>query len=178
MSMSPVYIYKCVNITHEPGTACSRPAAEPNGLCKDCSDAEKIGGISHFASGVFQSYPVSNVVSSIYTIGNWAEGLAGNTNVLSYPAQEKVRALQNEIRRLEDSLKTTASELQKEKVSAAGHLERETKLKATLAELEKKQNLAFLLERVSPEAAGVLLDLNSCTLNFLAPKHAPSLQCL
>jgi hypothetical protein len=91
MSMSPVYIYKCVNITHELGTACSRPAAEPNGLCKDCSDAEKIGGISHFASGVFQSYPVSNVVSSIYTIGNWAEGLAGNTNVLSYPAQEKVR---------------------------------------------------------------------------------------
>ena len=120
------------------------------------------------SSDLFKTYPLSNVASSIYVSGSLGEGLAGNANVLYYPDQEKVRSLQNEIRRLEDSLKTTASELQKEKVTAAGHMERETKLKSTLSELTKKQQLAFLLDRVSPEAADVLLDSEPLRTEFLS----------
>ena len=170
MSISTFHNCKCVDITHGHGIVCSRPATEPSGLCKTCSDAEKMGGIYHFGSDVFQPYPVSNVVSSIYTIGNFGEGFSGSANFLSYPDQEKVRSLQTEIHRLEDSLKKTASELQKEKVTAAGHMERVTKLNSTLSELTKNQQLAFLIGRVSPEAADVLLDSDPLRTEFLSSK--------
>lgn len=169
MSIATILNCNCINTSHGHGVLCSQPATEPSGLCKACSDAEKTGGISYFvSSNVFNTYPVSNVASSIYVSGSLGEGLAGSTNpLLHYPDQEKVRSLQNEIQRLQDSLKTTASELQKEKVTAAGHIERETKLKSTLSELTKKQQLAFLLDRVSPEAAGVLLDSEPLRTEFL-----------
>jgi class 3 adenylate cyclase len=162
----------CVSLTHGHGFSCSQPATEPSGLCKACSDSEKIGGIISpsfvgTSFDAFKTYPVSNVASSIFVSGKLGEGFVGSADIFSFPDQEKVRSLEDEIRRLEDSLKTTASELQKEKATAAGHMERETKLKSTLSELTKKQQLAFLLDRVSPEAADVLLDSEQLGTEFL-----------
>jgi class 3 adenylate cyclase len=169
MSISSIHNCNCVNTTHGHGVLCSQPATEPSGLCKACSDAEKIGGISSYfvSSDVFKTYPVSNVASSIFVSGSLGEGLAGSANVLYYPDQEKVRSLQDEIRRLEDNLTITANALQEEKVTAAGHKEREAKLSSTLSELKTKQQLAFLLDRVSPEAANVLLDSEGLRKEFL-----------
>jgi class 3 adenylate cyclase len=168
---------KCTNIVHGHGLSCSQPAAESDGLCKTCSDAEKMQWIPvatpYLRADAFKPYPISNVASSIYVSGNLGEGLAGSANVLLYPDQEKVRSLQKEIHSLEDSLKSTASELQKEKATAAGHKEREANLKSTLAELEKKQQLAFLLDRVSPEAADVLLDSEQLCNEFLGSEARP-----
>ena len=157
----------CANMSHGHGFSCSQPATEPSGLCKACSDAAKSEGIYNVRFGMPTNYPTSNVASSIYVSGGVGAGFAGSSNPLYYPDQEKVRDLQNEIHSLEDSLKATVSELQKEKVTAAGHMERETKLKSTLSELTKKQQLAFLLDRVSPEAADVLLDSEPLRTEFL-----------
>ncbi|MGB9430829.1 MAG: adenylate/guanylate cyclase domain-containing protein [Candidatus Acidiferrum sp.] len=128
----------------------------------------------NLGSDLFKAYPVSNVASTtVYTYGNLIEGSVGSANVLYYPDQEKVRSLQDEIRRLEDSLKSAVSELQKEKVTAAGHKESEIKLKSTLSELEKKQQLAFLLDRVIPEAADVLLVSEQLRNEFLGSEARP-----
>jgi hypothetical protein len=95
---------------------------------------------------VFKPFPAVNVLGSV-VIGP-SDSLASPTFV--YPAdQEKVRALQNEIRKLEDRLTTTVTELRKEKASVAGHADREAELTSTLSELTKKHQLAFLLDHVS-----------------------------
>jgi adenylate cyclase len=172
MSLSLISNCSCANAAHGHGFSCSQLATEPAGLCKACSDAAKGEGIYYVRTGMF-NYPVSNVASSIYVTGGLGEGFAGSANPLYNLDQEKVRDLQNEIRRLEDNLKTAANELHKEKVTSAGHMEREAKLNSTLSELEKKQQLAFLLDRVSREAADFLLDSELLGTEFLGSKARP-----
>lgn len=170
MPVSFIQNCRCVNTKHLHLVPCPQTATEPNGLCKACSDAESFGVLGSY---VISSYPVSNVASGVFYGGGLGEGLVSNANALYYPDQEKVRSLQNEIHRLEDSLKTSVSELQKEKVTSAGHKEREAKLKLTLSDLTKKQQLAFLLDRVSPEAADVLLDSEQLRNEFLSSEARP-----
>lgn len=172
--MSFITNCSCTNLAHGHGLQCTQQATEVSGLCKFCADTEKSGGgLFGTTFDFFKNYPASNVSSGVYTFGNFGEGLASIANPQSYPDQEKVRSLQNEIRALEDKLKTTAVELQKEKATAAGHRERETSLTLTLDELTKKQQLLFLLDRISPEAADVLLDSEQLRDAFLGSEARP-----
>ena len=179
MSGTSSHKCKCQNIAHGHALPCSQPTTESSELCKSCSDSAKMEGVLPTTANVLTIYPMSsvvvsnigswnypqsNVASGIYAAGGFGEGL---TTGLIQRDQEKVRSLQDEIRRLEDNLTKTANALQKEKVTAAGHKEREAKLSSTLSELKTKQQLAFLLDRVSPEAANVLLDSEGLRKEFL-----------
>lgn len=142
---------KCTEVTHGHSVPCSQPTGSSAEFCKYCSDAPKV----NWVTSEFKTYPMSNVSSNVI-IGGGVDVLP---NVMySYLDHDKVRSLEDEIRKLQDTLKKTGAELQKEKVNAAGHKESEAKLKSTLSELTKKQQLAFLLDRISPAAAEVLLD--------------------
>lgn len=170
MSITSPNTCKCVNGAHGHGIPCSQPTTESSELCYSCSAAitASVPTIrSYQLYDTFKTFPASNVASSSLVSGSFGQGFASGANILYYPDQEKVRSLENEIRNLQDSLKETASALQKEKLSAAGHKESEAKLKETLYELTKKQQLEFLLDRVSPEAADVLLDSEELRSKFL-----------
>jgi class 3 adenylate cyclase len=181
MSAASSHKCKCRTIAHGHGLSCSQPTTESSELCKACSDAAKAEGVlpitPNLVTDIFTSYPVSNALSNIaswsYPQSNVASAIftdgfrEGLPTGVFHRDQEKVRSLQDEIRRLEDNLTKKANELQKEKVTAAGHKEREAKLSSTLSELKTKQQLAFLLDRVSPEAANVLLDSERLREEFL-----------
>jgi class 3 adenylate cyclase len=121
---------------------------------------------------LLKTYPGSTFASPIFASGSVVE-LTGSGSLLSYPDQEKVRSLEDEIRRLRDDLGNITRTLQEEKSTSAEHKRREEKLTATLDELKKKQQLAFLLDRVSPEAAHVLLESEGLRTEFLSPDPRP-----
>lgn len=160
---------KCKKFAHGHGVPCSQESGL-NELCEACSAAENTAFLtSPFYR--FKAHPVSNVASSI--IGNAWEGLPYTVNAFSYPDQDKVRSLEDEIRSLQDNLKKTAGELQQEKATAAGHREHEKELNSTLSELTKKQQLAFLLDRVTPGAADTLLDSEELRSEFRSLQPRP-----
>jgi class 3 adenylate cyclase len=189
MSGTSSHRCNCHNVAHGHGLSCSQPTAGSSELCETCSDAAKMAGVlptipnlvsdnvtmypmSNAVPSLIASwnYPLSNVSSAMYNSGVFVEGVPAG---LFYRDQEKVRSLQDEIRRLEDNLTKTATALQKEKDTAAGHKEREAKLSSALSELETNQQLAFLLDRVSPEAANVLLDSEALRKEFLGDEARP-----
>lgn len=176
MSITPSNTCKCTELAHGHRIPCSEPTTASNELCKSCSVVPaKVDWTQTLNSNVlpdfFKTYPISNVASSIIVGGGSSDSVI--TNPLYYRDQEKVRSLENEIRKLQDNLKKMAGDLKQEKDTAAGHKERETKLNTTLSELTKKQQLAFLLDRVSPEAADVLLDSERLRNEFLGADPRP-----
>jgi class 3 adenylate cyclase len=156
---------KCISSAHGHGIPCGRSVTDAGDLCTFCASAESVIAnlkpSEYILADSFKAYPISNVASQVM-FTDWLP-------TVSYPDPEKVRTLENEIHQLQDKLQKVAGDLQKEKVTAAGHEEREMQLTATLSELTKKQQLAFLLDRISPEAADVLLDSEQLRSDFLNP---------
>jgi hypothetical protein len=111
--------------------------------------------------------------SPIFTSGGLGELTVAGSPFFAYPDQEKVRSLEDEIRKVRDNLNKMTRNLQEEKDTAAGHKQRVTELNSTLDELAKKQQFRFLLERVSPEAADVLLDSEPLRAEFLSADARP-----
>ncbi len=103
-------------------------------------------------------------------------GFAENLGNL-FPDPVKVRSLEDQIRTLRDDLNQKTLALRDEKFARADHEKRAQELKATLDELTKKQQLAFLLDRVRTEAADVLLDSTDLRGQFLSPEPARFLRC-
>jgi class 3 adenylate cyclase len=84
-----------------------------------------------------------------------------------------VRALEENIRGLRDDLRAKTRALQQEQTTSIQQKAIEQDLRDTLKELEKKQQLAFLLDRVVPEAAHVLLESETLRTEFLSPEPRP-----
>jgi class 3 adenylate cyclase len=174
MLTAPKQTCGCANTNHGHTSPCPQPATELDGQCKLCHDATASEpgptASSLKLSGLWaNAYPVSNVANAVFGGGSVVT-LPGPGGFFAYPDQEKVRSLEDEIRGLRDNLNAISLNLQKEKTTAAEHKLRVDKLTATLEELEKKQQLAFLLANVSPEAADVLLDSESLRAQFLSPQ--------
>ena len=174
MLTTPLQTCRCISSDHGHAVPCPRPGTESDGQCKPCYDAaaNEFGqtASSLKISDLFKAYPVSNVASPLFASGNVVEFAGG---FLSYPDQEKVRSLEDEIRGIRDNLSNLTRSLQQERATSAEHKHREEELTAILDELTKKQQLAFLLDRVSPDAAHVLLDSESLRNEFLTPEARP-----
>jgi len=96
-----------------------------------------------------------------------------STPLISFGDQDKVRSLEDEIRALQDKLKNITLTYQQQQVSNADQKRSIKELTRTLSELTNKQQLAFLLDRVSPEAAHALLGSESLRAEFLNSDPRP-----
>jgi class 3 adenylate cyclase len=114
--------------------------------------------ISKYLSSL-SGYPSINVGS----VASW----------LSQPDQAKVRGLETEISRLKGEAGKVAEALRQEKSATQEHKKLLAELQTALADLTKKQQLAFLLPRVRSDAADFLLDSEQLYQEFLKPEPRP-----
>jgi class 3 adenylate cyclase len=118
-----------------------------------------LGGIKDFAKPITLSglWEPATFVSGSFLTGGYA-----STDL------EKVQSLEHEIRKLRDDLTKKSSALQKKDTSLEEHKKQVHQLEETLERLQHKQQLAFLLERVAPEATSVLLSSNTLRDKFFS----------
>jgi len=131
----------------------SKPNEEPNFLIPGL-DMENLA-----------SKPMS--LSSFWQPGQFVSGSVINSSFVSTDL-EKVRSLEHEIRTLRDDLAKKSNALQKKDTSLEEHKKELNQLQETLEALQHKQQLAFLLERVAPDAANVILGSNELRDKFFS----------
>ena len=165
------FIADALEPSHNHQIPCDRITANSTGLCGACSSPRIETGI-----------PLSALLSPAYipeiAVSNFTQGSFLRVGATFSPSdQEKARSLQDEIRKLQDKLNVTAGELQKEKLTSAGHKKAEAELRSTLEELGKKQQLAFLLDRVSPKGPRLFSIPDNCAESFLRLNRAHCSRC-